>query len=157
MQRNPVQMYNYYANTIQSLQQSASHWKSRFDELSAEMLAGRDRFQPTTDGQFQSNMNSLRTNIRTLALTVAKSLGVTQEKLRKELKGRMLSEVANEEALGGRGCKNAMLQSAIWNVLYRQLFSGPFQIYGEEGRQVFEVWSDLFGDGEEGKFANSLF
>jgi hypothetical protein len=157
MQRNPAHMYGYYMDINRRLRESAFRWISRFDELSTEMLAGRDRFQPTTDGQFQSEKTSLRRNVRTLAFTVTKSLGVSQEKFCEEVRGRMLSEVANEEVWEDKRCRNALLQSAIWNVLYRQLFSGLFQVYGEEGRRVFEIWRSLLGDKGEGRLAISLF
>src|SRR5438552_764905 len=120
MQRNPAQMYNFYMNNIHSLQQSVSHWKSRFDELSTEMLAGRDRYQPATDAQIQRDMDLLRASVKTLASTVTRLLGVSHEKFCEEVRGRMLSEVADEGVWQEKRGRNALLQSAIWKVLYQQ-------------------------------------
>ncbi|KAI9764516.1 MAG: hypothetical protein M1839_005886 [Geoglossum umbratile] len=143
MQRNPLGMYAYYKEMVSELRRESKQWESRFNALSEEMLAGRDRYQPVTDGSLRSDMNILRERVRTLAKTAVKSLKVSHGEFCRALSGKTLTLDIDSNAWMETRSRAGFLQSTIWNVLYCNLFCSPFQVYGNEGH-VEEAWNHLF-------------
>ncbi|KAH0564765.1 hypothetical protein GP486_001848 [Trichoglossum hirsutum] len=74
MQADPVKYYQHFKNTVERLEGDSNRWEARFNALSKEMLSGRDRYQPATDGHLQNEMTQLRERVRTLAKTVTRSV-----------------------------------------------------------------------------------
>ena len=46
-----------------------------------------------------------------------------------------------------RMVKNAILQDAIWSLLYRYIFCSPFRIFGDVGQELEKEWNEQCGKG----------
>lgn len=55
-----------------------------------------------------------------------------------------------------RKLKQHIVQSSIWMVLYEQIFYSPFQLFAEEGQEMYREWTDYFGKGKRGTGATAL-
>ena len=148
MKQNPHKEEQYYAQFVKELIQEIREKETQFKALSEEMLAGRDRYQPVTNGSFQSEMGMLREQIKTLAKTVIRSpTMVSQEVFCKSLTGKLLSKGVDGRIWKEKRNRAPILQSAVWSALQQSIFRTPFQVYGDNGN-ISSIWNRLFAEGE---------
>lgn len=121
--------------------------EDRLDALTKEMLAGRDRYQPTTDGEFQGLMNQLREHVKNLTRDIINGLRLQEQEFWGVLEGNLLTNQVHGISWGGNRNRRCLVESAVWQLLRDHVFLNPFQEYGHEGQELGSCWSVLFYNG----------
>jgi hypothetical protein len=110
------------------------------------MLSRVDRYQPKSDAEIQKEFN----DVKLAALGFSKGLAsnVTSEVLRQCLSGLALSEDMDDKVWGlnERWNSKLLVESAIWNGLYRGFLKDPFRVYGLSNDYLI-TWRKLFEEG----------
>jgi len=144
MLQDPSAAYDYFLQELRKLGKQSDEWEVRVNLLTEEMLAGRDRFQPATDGDIKSKMNKLREDVKALAREMNPKQ-ISEKTFAGTLEGKQLA-LAKVEKTWARSLRAPILQSSIWRVLIRHILGTPFVVFGKEGAQVEFTWRILFGE-----------
>jgi hypothetical protein len=142
-------MEGYFMDFAKQMRNGIEQSEERVSKLSEEMLAGRDRYQPIPDGEFQALMNLLREKVRGLSRdlsTAAKAVKMPEKEYRKILEGKILTTKVDDDGWGDSK-KVFLIQSAVWRILHDHIFDDPFQVFGREGPEVTKTWKLLFPEG----------
>ena len=148
MLRDPSRTYDdwlqQFSQKISIAQQQSDAWQARVSLLTEEMLAGRDRFQPATDGDLQSKMNTLREDVKKLVREMEPKQ-ISETTFAGTLEGKQLA-LGKVEKTWAISLRAPILQSSIWLVLLHHMLGTPFIVFGHEGAQVENTWRTLFGE-----------
>jgi hypothetical protein len=148
----PTHWQDYFWKFADELYDEILDLENRVNALSEEMLAGRDRYQPITDGEFQGLMNQLREFVKNLSRDISKAVSVQKNEFRDTLEGNLLTNNLCQELCDDRSNRRYLIQSAIWKVLIDELFHNSFQVHGEEGEKLGITWNGLFSEGRSCHF-----
>lgn len=146
--RNHADWQNYFWRFITELHGQILDLENQVNALSEEMLAGRDRYQPITDGEFQGLTNQLREFVKNLSRDISKAVVVQKNEFRNILEGSLLTTDLCQEIWDDNSNRRYLIQSAIWKILLDDLFHNSFQVHGKEGAELGITWSKLFSEGQ---------
>jgi hypothetical protein len=132
---------------IKEIQQS----QDRVNALSEEMLAGRDRYQPIPDGEFQALMGSLCEHVKVLSKDLLKAARAAEMRDKsfnfRGILGKEILTSSVDDSAWKDNKRIYLVQSAIWKVLKDHLFGSPFLVFGNEGPELSRTWKLLFSEG----------
>ncbi|KAH8650569.1 hypothetical protein BGZ60DRAFT_550399 [Tricladium varicosporioides] len=134
-----------YVRLSQGWKAQSQEWEARVGKLSEEMLAGRDRFQPATDGDLKAKMNKLREDVKVLAKEL-RPKKISEKTFQDTVARQQLALREAETIFSNKNFRIPLLQSAIWNVLRTHMFNTPFLVFGTDGAQAESAWRCLFGE-----------
>ncbi|KAI9890223.1 MAG: hypothetical protein M1814_004385 [Vezdaea aestivalis] len=146
---NLTQSYEAAVERCEGLAVKVSGSDAQVQALQQEQLAGRDRFQPITDGALSSAMEDLNRAVKTLATTTksAFSRKVSNsdfEAILQEGKWLWVSKV-DKNVWKKRKAQKFLLESAIWDIVHQLYFKDPWSSYSHCSR-IRECWRALGDD-----------
>lgn len=141
----------YFGSFADELVMEIKQLQDQVNALSEEMLAGRDRYQPITDGEFKALMDTLCEYVKVLSKDLMKAARAAETRdksfdFRAILEKEILTSNVDDDAWTDNK-RIYLVQSAIWRVLKDHLFSSPFQVFGNEGPELWGTWKLLFSEG----------
>ncbi|KAF4631948.1 hypothetical protein G7Y89_g6188 [Cudoniella acicularis] len=129
-------------HVIETSQLNAS-WQSRKDRLDENirrlqisLIAPMDDFQLLADDKAQNRLEDLRAAVRTLARTATE--GMDSERL-----GDVFGQ-SEFVRFGKKTGRKYILESLLWSIVARGLFSNPFTVFGELGKHFTLTWTRLY-------------
>lgn len=128
----------YKANTSRMKKEFAlqnARLRGDVESLNAALLA-RDRSNPITDHELESQFSDLAEEIDQLA--------------RSEWdfkQSEWTDSLLNQFSKNLKRRKKELLQDSLWMILYENIFCCPFRDFLEEGRKLTAQWNEAFGKG----------
>jgi hypothetical protein len=108
-----------------------------YQKLQSHFLDGSDDFQPRPDESFNEDMKELKLKIQGIAQR--------DERNRAQLVGKF---GVDQDFIDGPGRKARekvfVLEKVIWDIICKEMFQTPFQLFGEYGEKMLNtVWNDI--------------
>jgi hypothetical protein len=129
---------------IESLQKQVESSQAHVDSLQKRMLACIDKVIAVSDDQFQQEFRTLAAVIKSLS----RSIRVKEDmSIFETLKPHLLHKTVAEKQWASRACKKYYIEAWVWSVLIDRVFSSPFAISGQVGKELQTTWRHLFGEG----------
>ena len=117
--------------------------KRDIENLNGALIA-RDHFKPLTDQNLAHQFLDLAHQIEVVVGLFEWKFNETgwEEELLQKLRNHLQ-----------RKFRNALLHEKIWIVLYDNVFSTPFKVFGNEGHNLETQWAETFNKGESSPLA----